>query len=554
MDQECFDYVVIGSGFGGSVSAMRLAEKGYRVLVLERGKRFRDEDFPKSNWNLRRYLWMPTLRCFGIQEMSLLKDIFVLHGAGVGGGSLVYANVLIEPDDKLFEAADWRDLADWKRVLRPHFDTAKRMLGVVANPCLTPADHHLQQIAEELGYGQTFRPTPVGVFFNDAQPGELVPDPFFNGEGPERRGCIYCGGCMVGCRHNAKNTLVKNYLYFAEKWGAEIRPEAEAMIIRPLSGDQPDGARYEVVYRRSTALFPRPNRQVRARNVVISAHPMGTLRLLFRNRDLYRTLPKLSPRLGERVRTNSEALLGVTARGREADFSYGLAITSVVKADEITYLEPVRFPKGSSFMRNLGAPLIMESGGFLRRLFKMLLYAVRHPQDMLLARLLPHWAERSTILLVMQTADHTLRLKLGRSLLTLFRRGLVSENTDQQFLVDVEIAHRVTQRFAKRVDGVPQGTLYETLLGVPATAHFLGGCPMGRTAEEGVVDQYCRVHHYPGLYVVDGSIMPGNPGVNPSLTIAALAEYAMSHIPPKAQLDGALAALEQRENQIEQHE
>lgn len=508
---------------------MRLTEKGYSVLVLERGKRFRDEDFPKTNWNLPRFLWFPPLRFFGIQQMTFLKHIFVLHGSGVGGGSLVYANVLEVPSDELFEASGWRDLADWKTLLQPHYDTAKRMLGVTPNPCVWEADIPLKAIAAELGYGETFRPAQVGVYFGEA--GKTVPDPFFNGEGPARTGCIHCGGCMVGCRHNAKNTLVKNYLYFAEKWGAEIRPESEAVDIRPLPPNQPDGARYEVVYKRSTAWLPLKPQIVRAKNVVVSAHALGTMKLLFRCRDVTRSLPKISARLGEQVRTNSEALMGVTSRDSEVDFSKGIAITTIFQADGVTRIEPVHYPPGSSFMRHLAGPMITATGGTFKRLLKLLGYAVRHPRDFLDARFFSRWAERSTILLVMQTDDRKLRVKLGRGLRTLFQPGIMTEQDDEKpLLAEIGIAHKVTQKLAEKVNGIAQGTLHETLLGVPATAHFIGGCPMGQSDQAGVVNLNCEVHNYPGLYVVDGSIIPANPGVNPSLTITALAEYAMSKI------------------------
>src|SRR5258706_6949244 len=289
---ETFDAVVIGSGFGGSVAAMRLTEKGYRVLVLERGKRYRDLDFARSTWNVRKYLWLPAAHCFGILQISPFRHLIVLHGSGVGGGSLGYANVLMAPSDALFSAPAWRHLADWKPLLAPHYETARRMLGVATNPRLWPADHILQEIAAELGQEATFKPAPVGTFFGQpGQEGVEVPDPFFGGDGPARSGCTHCGGCMVGCRHNAKNTLVKNYLYFAEKGGAEVRAEAEVRDIRPLPAGQPDGARYEIEYRRSTAWLPGTGRRVRARRVVVAAGALGTLRLLFRCRDVTRSLP-----------------------------------------------------------------------------------------------------------------------------------------------------------------------------------------------------------------------------------------------------------------------
>lgn len=533
---ENYDYVVIGSGFGGSVSAMRLTEKGYRVLVLERGKRFRDEDFPKSTWNIFKYLWAPFLRCFGILQISPFRHVFVLHGSGVGGGSLGYATVLMQPEDKFLDAPSWKHLADWKTILKPHYETACQMLGVTTNPRFWPADHILKEIACELGSEKTFQPTRVGIFFGrPGEEGQEVPDPFFGGEGPPRRGCIHCGGCMVGCRYNAKNTLVKNYLYFAEKWGAKIRPEAEVVDVRPLPGGQPDGARYEVLYRKTTAWLLKPLRRVRARNVIFSAGALGTQRLLFRCRDVTRSLPKISQRLGDQVRTNSEAILGTTSRSRKHDYSEGIAITSMFYADPVTTIEPVRYPAGSSLMRFLSGPMVgEEQKGFLRRLLWTLAQIFRHPVDFMKTHVLPGWAQRSTILLVMQTEDSQIRMRLGRGLFTLFKRGLVSV-TDQDHKIPsrIDIGHRVTRRFAQMVDGIPAATINESLFDIPITAHILGGCPMGRNDQEGVVDVECRVHNYPGLYVIDGSIVPANPGVNPSLTITALAEYAMSRIPAR---------------------
>lgn len=536
MEHEYFDYVVVGSGFGGSVSAMRLTEKGYKVLVLERGKRWNAADFPRTNWNIFKFLWKPALRCFGIQQISFLNNVMVVHGSGVGGGSLVYGNVLMEPSDKLFDAPDWRDLQDWKPILRPHYDTAKRMLGVAPNPVFTPADFVLKEMAEERGQGHTFKPTNVAVFFGEA--GKTVPDPYFDGEGPDRTGCTYCGGCMVGCQHNAKNTLDKNYLYFAEKWGAQVRAESEVIDIRQLPEGQSDGARFEVVYRRSTA-FPLPARPriVRAKNVIVSAHVLGTLKLLFRCRDITGSLPKLSPRLGDKVRTNSETIPGSTSRDREADYSTGVAITSMFAVDEDTHLEAVRYPKGSGFIRTLAIPMVGGAGTTLARLWRIVKHGITHPIDFLYAKFFGKWARKTTILLIMQTEDSTMKIRLGRNVLTGFRRGLVSRlDPGQRISPPFEISHGIAKEFAEKTNGVPQDSIPEALLGMPSTAHLLGGCPMGRTDADGVVNKNCEVFNYPGLYIVDGSIMPANPGINPSLTITALAEYAMSQIPAK---DGA---------------
>jgi cholesterol oxidase len=535
MSNKVFDYVIIGSGFGGSVSAMRLTEKGYDVLVLERGKRFRDADFAKSNWAFWKYIWLPPVRCFGILQISPFRDVFVLHGSGVGGGSLGYANVLTEPSDEALDKPEWKQHTEWKNLLRPHYVTARRMLGVTQNPRMSPADHILKGIAERLGQSHTFRPTSVGAFFGaPGQEGQTVPDPYFGGEGPARTACTHCGACMVGCRNNAKNTLVKNYLYFAEKWGAQIWPEAHVHDVRPLPPSQPDGARYEICYHRTTAWVFKKPQIVRARNVIFSAGALGTMRLLFRCRDTNRSLPNLSQRLGDYVRTNSESLLGVTARSLDTDYSKGIAITSIFNADAVTTVEPVRYPDGSDLMRFLAGPMI-DSGTIAERVFKSAVDILSRPIDFLRTHILPGWAKRSTIMLIMQTEDNYLKLRLGRSVFTLWRTNLVSRPDDETHRIPtkIDVGREVTRQFSKEMNGIPAGTLNESLLSIPMTAHILGGCPVGRSAEDGVVDTAFQIHNYPGLYAIDGSVVPGNPGVNPSLTITAMAEYAMSLIPPK---------------------
>lgn len=530
-----YDFVIVGSGFGGSVSALRLTEKGYSVLVLERGKRFRDQDFATTNWNVFKYLWAPVLRCFGILQISLFRDILVLHGSGVGGGSLGYANVLMKPSEALFDNPSWRHLADWKTTLDPHYETAKRMLGVTPNPCLGPADDTLKEISHQIGTGDTFRPTTVGVFFAPpGHEGEAYPDPYFGGDGLERHSCTFCGACMVGCRENAKNTLEKNYLYFAEKGGAKIWSECEVQDIRPLPADQVDGARYELIYHHSTAWFSKPAQRVYARNVVVSAGTLGTVGLLARCRDITASLPNISARLGDMVRSNSESLLGSTSRSNHPDYSQGIAITSIINADEVTAVEPVRYPAGSSLMRLLSSPLVQHQGGFFIHALRTLIQIITHPIDFLRIYILPGWSKRTTILLVMQTVDNRMKLRLGRSILTLFRPGLVSlPDREHTVPAHISVGHQITRDFARRTDGVPGGSIYEDLFNLPITAHILGGCPFGLNAQEGVIDLDCQVHGYPGLYVVDGSIMPANPGINPSLTITALAEYAMSRVPDK---------------------
>lgn len=544
VENEIFDFVIIGSGFGGSVSAMRLTEKGYSVLVLERGKRFEAEDFPKTNWDIFNYLWMPALRCFGIMGINLLDDILILNGSGVGGGSLVYAATLIQPKSAFFQSGDWPGEVDWEKELQPHFDTARQMLGVNPNPKLWPADDLFLEIATELGQQDTFEPTPVGIFFGD-QNGQTVPDPYFDGAGPDRAGCIHCGGCMVGCRHNAKNSLDKNYLYLAEKGGAEVRPEANVRLIRPLYGENADGARYEVVYEKTTAWFVKPQRRVRARNVILSAGVMGTNKLLLKCRDEYHTLPKICDQLATMVRSNSEALMGVTGRHPGPDYSQGVAITSHFWVDAVTSVEPARYPRGSSLMRNLAVPLLKNlKGTSLQRIGRLIGFAVRHPYDFLKARFLPDWSRDSTIILAMQTLENRMNLKLGRRPLTLFRKDLVSERDEQMPIPTViENGRVVVERFAAKANGVSQSTINEMLLNSPSTAHILGGCNIGHDKTCGVIDTNHQVFNYPGLYVVDGSVVPGNLGVNPSLTITAMAERAMSLVPAAAEA-GAYAPLE----------
>ena len=535
--QPVYDYVIIGSGFGGSVSAMRLTEKGYSVLILEKGKRFEDGDFAKTNWQFWKYLWLPVLRAHGILQISLLKGVMVLHGAGVGGGSLGYANVLEVPSDETFATPAWNKSVKWGEVLRPHYETAKRMLGVARNPKLWKADQVLKQIAEERCMGHTFRATDVGVFFGEG--GVTIADPFFSGEGPARAGCIHCGGCMVGCRYNAKNTLPKNYLYFAEKNDAEILAEVEVVDIRPrtignrrstVNGPM-SNARYEVIYQSSTSPFKR-KQIVQARNVVFSAGVLGTMKLLLNLRDVKKSLPDLSPRLGNLVRTNSEALLGSIARNSHINYSEGIAISSIFSADEVTRVEPVRFPDGSSLLRFLSAPLVSDATSVPARLFRSLIWILRHPLDTLRVFILRGWAHNTTILLIMQNVDNYLNLRMGRSLLTLFRRGLIAERETERYVsARVDAGHDVVRAFAERISGAALGSLAENAFNIPITAHILGGAPTGQNAGEGVVNENFEVHNYPGLYIIDGSIMPANPGVNPSLTITALAEYAMSKIP-----------------------
>jgi len=513
------DFLIIGSGFGGSVSALRLAEKGYSVRVLEKGRRFAAADFPKSNWNLKRWLWMPEVGFRGFFKMTFLRHVTVLSGVGVGGGSLVYANTLPVPADEFFAAASWSHLADWKSELAPHYATARRMLGANPNPKQTFADDVMKELASELGISDQLTRADVGVFFGE--PGVTVPDPYFGGKGPARSGCTHCGACMVGCRHGAKNTLDRNYLYLAERLGVRVEPDTMVYDVRPAD----DG--YEVrahVHRGSDVSY-------RARRVIFAGGVLGTVPLLLALKET--SLPALSPRLGEFVRTNSEVLVGVTTERRDRDFSEGVAITSFLQTGARSHVEPVRYPRGSGFFRLLAMPHAPGPTIFAR-FANAIGLAMKHPWKTIRAFLTPDFGRYAIILLYMRTDDGRLAFRLGRTARNLFRRGIVTEiaagEAPQASLPEAtDIAHRV----AKIANGYPMSMATETLLGIPTTAHILGGCAMGRNAEEGVIDDRHQLFNYPGLYVIDGSSISANPGVNPSLTISALAERAMSFIPEK---------------------
>jgi cholesterol oxidase len=513
------DFAVVGSGFGGSVSALRLSEKGHRVLVLEQGRRFAPEDFPASNWDLRRWLWMPRLGFRGPFRMTFLRHLTALSGVGVGGGSLVYANTLPTPKDAFFAATSWARLADWKAELAPHYATALRMLGATVNPHLGPVDEALRAVGAELGR-DGFEPVRVAVHFGDGQ-AALRDDPYFGGEGPPRAGCTLCGGCMIGCRPGAKNTLDRNYLWLAERRGARIVAEAEVTWVRPAPGGG-----YEVDALRGASRWRRERLRYRARQVIFAGGVLGTIPLLLRLRASPEGLPALSPRVGDGVRTNSEALLGVTTLRRDLDLSRGVAITSILHTDAHSHLEPVRYPSGSGFFRLLVAPVVTGRGA-LRRALSALAAFARRPVAHLRALCVRDFGRATAILLYMRALEETIRLRLTR------RGSLASAlSAGPGPTANMPEAADLAARMARRLDAVPGALVTETLLGTPTTAHVLGGACMGATPEEGVVDARHRVHGYPGLYVVDGSAVSANPGVNPSLTIAALAERAMSFIAP----------------------
>lgn len=521
-----YDVIVIGSGFGGSVSALRLAEKGHRVLVMEAGKRWRAGDFPKSNWATHKYLWMPRLFFYGIQRLSLLKDVLILSGAGVGGGSLVYANTLLVPPERAFQKG-WPAGRNWQAALAPHYETARRMLGVVRNPHLWEGDKALRQYAESLGRADTFHATDVGVLFGDGA-GKDVGDPFFGGEGPARTTCNHCGGCMVGCRFGAKNTLDRNYLHFAEKLGVTILPETQATLISPLPGGG-----YRVDTEKPTRFLFRRGESLTARRVVLAAGVLGTLDLLFRCRQKG-TLQNLSPRLGRMVRTNSEAILGATARSGDKDYSRGIAITSGFHPDEDTHVEVVRYPRGSDAM-SLLATLLTDGGSRLTRPLKWLWNCVKQPMDFLRSLVPFGWARKTTILLVMQTVDSHMEIHRPRRWWWPFSRGLSSREAPGAPAVPryIPAANEAARGVARVVNGYPQSALNEVVLNVPTTAHILGGACMGKDPQDGVIDGNNEVFGHPGLYVVDGAMVPANLGVNPSLTITAMAEHAMARMPMK---------------------
>jgi cholesterol oxidase len=526
-----YDVVVIGSGFGGSVAALRLAEKGYSVAVLEAGRRFADDEFPQTSWRTRRFLWAPKLGCYGIQRITLLRSargqagagVLVLSGAGVGGGSLVYANTLYEPLPAFYADPQWRDITDWQAELAPYYDQAKRMLGVTTYPIETAADRAMRAVADRMGVGHTFHPTPVGIHIG--RPGEVARDPYFGGAGPDRAGCLHCGACMTGCRHGAKNTLVKNYLWLAERLGVEVHPLTTATAVRP------SGSGYAIETVRTGAWFRRRRRVFEADQVVFAAGSLGTQRLLHAMKASG-ALPRLSDRLGALTRTNSEAILGAgvlrpEARRRGLDFTEGAAITSSFHPDEHTHIEPVRYGRGSNVMGLLQSALI---DGGPRRPLRWLGTMAARPLTYLRLLSVRDWSQRTVIALVMQSLDNSLTTRYQRGRLRT-THGHGGSNPTW-----IPTGHQAVRQLAEEIGGVPGGALTDAF-NVPMTAHILGGAAIGATPADGVVDPYQRVFGHPGLHVADGAAMAANLGVNPSLTITALAERAMSFWPNRGEPD-----------------
>ena len=525
-----YDWIVVGSGFGGSVAALRLAEKGYRVALLETGRRLRDGDFAKTGWNLRRMFWLPSLGLVGPSRISIFKDIFIASGTGVGGGSLVYANTLYRAKPSFFAHPQWAALNDWSAALQPHYTTAERMLGVKEVPWDSDGQQLLRKIGQHFGVADSFRRTPCGVFFGD--PGVTIPDPYFGGAGPSRTGCTRCGGCTMGCGVGAKNTLVKNYLWFAERAGVRILPETQVTDIRPLDGpDGSDGASgYAVHTRRSTTWHAGSAKPLRARGVVVAAGALGTNQLLAHCR-LAGGLPGLSARLGKLVRTNSESILAVTLPDDTLKPARDVAISASVHVSHDTHIELVTYGEKGSVLK-LFFTLLTGDGTRLTRPFKLLGQMVRHPLRLLRSLSPVHWGRRTVIFLVMQSLDNAIEFVARRGLL-----GGVSLATRQDPLnpnpTFIQDGFDAADWLAKETGGIAQSMATEALLNIPTTAHILGGAVIGADADSGVVDHNGRAFGYQNLIVCDGSILPANPGVNPSLTITALAEQIMSAVPPK---------------------
>lgn len=525
-DSLDYDVVVIGSGFGGSVAALRLTEKGYRVAVLEAGRRFADDEFAKTSWDLRRFLWAPAMGCYGIQRIHLLRNVLVLAGSGVGGGSLVYANTLYRPLQAFYQDSQWSHITNWEKELAPHYDQASRMLGVVENPTHTPSDRVIKDTARDMGVEDSYHATPVGVYFG--KPGAQSPDPYFGGAGPARTGCTECGACMTGCRVGAKNTLAKNYLYLAEAGGADVWP---LTTVNRLSRD--GEGRWRIGTTRTGAKVGKDRKTFTADQVVLAAGTWGTQNLLHRSVERG-DLPRLSAKLGELTRTNSESIIGAQSKQVTEDYSQGVAITSSFHPDSDTHIEPVRYGKGSNLMGLLQTVPTLGSSP-VPRWRQWLAFVGRHP--LLTFRMLTvrRWSERTVILLVMQCLDNSLVTRLKRGLFG--RRKLVSSQGHGQpnptYIPAGETANNLV---AEKIGGLAGGTWGE-LIDMPLTAHFIGGCPIGESPEHGVIDPYHRAHGYPNMSIVDGSAITANLGVNPSLTITAQAERAFSFWPNKGEAD-----------------
>ncbi|MEY2924082.1 MAG: hypothetical protein RLZZ337_630 [Bacteroidota bacterium] len=516
-----YDYIIIGSGFGGSVSALRLSEKGYKVLVVEKGKWYSASDFAKTNWNFKKWLWMPLIRFFGIMKISIFRHLTVISGTGVGGGSLVYANTLPIPKTPFFTSGSWKNLNNWETDLQPYYQTALKMLGAAPNPKLFDGDLALQKVAQEMGIPHKFEPTNVAVYFGE--PGVAKPDPYFNGKGPERAGCTFCGACMTGCRHNAKNTLDKNYLHLAQQLGATILAENEVIDVTPLNaGDGETG--YTVTLKPSTRFFAK-SQKLETRGVIFSGGVLGTVKLLLQLKP--KSLPKLSDKLGQDIRSNNETLISVSTFDKEKDVSKGIAIGSILHTDENSSLEICRYGEGSEAWKPVHMPYSIGNNVVIR-LVRVLVLLVKSPRTYYKMYLKNGWAKKTVVLLFMQTLDSTLKLKRG--IFGMLGSRMNSGKKPTPFIPE-SIA--LVRAYAKAINGVATSFALETLAGIPSTAHILGGAVMGEDIHSGVIDKNNHVFGYKKMMVIDGSMISANPGVNPSLTITAIAERAMDQIPAK---------------------
>ncbi|MFD1552559.1 GMC family oxidoreductase [Putridiphycobacter roseus] len=519
-----YDYIIIGSGFGGSVSALRLSQKGYKVLVVEKGKWYQAKDFPKTNWNFRKWLWIPRLRFFGIMKLSIFKHVAILSGTGVGGGSLVYANTLPIPKAAFFKTGSWGNLGDWEKDLAPYYQTALKMLGANKNPKLFDGDIGLQKVAETLKLGDKFDATKVAVYFGEAN--ITKPDPYFNGEGPERTGCNFCGACMTGCRNNSKNTLDKNYLYLAQKYGAKIIAEQEVYAVKPIAAENGEKG-YEVAIKSSTGIWKK-KQKIRSKNVIFSGGVLGTVKLLLKLKTS--SLPLLSDRLGEDIRTNNETLVSVSSLDKDKNYSKGVAIGSILDTDKNSHLEIVRYAEGSNAWKLLHLPYVTGKN-VLVRLGKICLALFRSPIKYFKIYFVNSWAKKTVVLLFMQTLDSTLKFK--RNIFGGMGSTVSSGKKPTPFIKE---SVQLVKAYSKAINGVSTSFALETLAGIPSTAHVLGGAVMGADREQGVIDKNNKVFGYPNLYVIDGAMISANPGVNPSLSITAIAEHAMDQIPYKSSL------------------
>ena len=522
MNDLDYDYVIIGSGFGGSVSALRLSEKGYKVLVIEKGKWFEANDFPKTNWNLKKWMWFPKIGLHGFFKMTFLNHVTVLSGVGVGGGSLTYANTLPIPKEDFFKTGSWANLNSWQEILNPFYKIAHKMLGAEVNPKLHDADLLIKDLANDLGKDKNFEPAKVAVFFGE--PGKKVKDPYFEGKGPDRKGCVHCGACMTGCRYNSKNTLDKNYLHLAQQLGAKIIAEKEVFDVEEINNSKSEG--YKISFKSS--IGRKKKGFVTTKGVVFSGGVMGTIPLLLKLKE--KSLSKLSNFVGKDIRTNNESLLSVTStKKNDKDYSKGIAIGSILHTDKNSHLEPVRYAKGSSFVKMMTIPTVKGKNGFIR-FFKVLGVFITKPLSVFNTLFTKKYSENTTILLFMQTLDSTLQIQKGRftKMKTVAKKG----EKPNAFIPE---AISLGNKIGKKLKGIPYSNFTDILLGTTTTAHILGGAVMGENIEKGVIDKNCNVFGYKNMMICDGSIISANPGVNPSLSITAISEYAMSKIPDKKQ-------------------